>query len=251
MTTADKINLASLGVAILGILMGVIGGLINTFVGSLAAVAICVLSWMVWVTARLVLARPAEKHPKTILLSSHSLPYTAFYSSLQDQIVSADSEYKKVKIPAVFLTWPRFTLLFWAEITEEFFKTHRNRYLFCYTTNTSDASGHPNAFYLRLVGKSTTWQFVIKGSDSSKQTRFTFSSSQNLLGWKLFCVRWNKNEQKVDFSIDAGHVFQDSKAIPDGFWPENDSNWQFHLGGWQDNWPGGISELRFYNFRVF
>ena len=52
-------------------------------------------------------------------------------------------------------------------------------------------------------------------------------------------------------SIDAKHVFNAKKNIPKSHWPKASSECLFHLGGWQDGWDGGLSQLYFYNFRVY
>lgn len=192
-----------------------------------------------------------EDDQKTHVLSMSSLPYSSYYVGFDNEIVRVDSLYKKIKIPATFLNWQKFTLLFWVEITGEFFQTHNNRYLFSYTTNVDGSTGYPNGFYLGLTGRSTEWRFVVKGTDPKNATEFKFSSSHNLLGWRLFSVRWDQAEKNLDFSVDGGHVFQNTHKIEPDYWPEYNPKRQFHLGGWQDNWAGGLSELRFYNFRVY
>jgi len=249
----DVIAIVSLVLSAIGLLVAVLSGLINPFAASIAGVAVMLLSWMAWITARILgtVSRQDAKAQKTIVLTSDSIPYTPYYTDFSTQIVMVDTIFKKTKIPANFLDWPKFTIIFWVEITEAFFRTHNNRYLFSYTTNVNDSSGHPNRFSLGLLGRSPEWRFVVKGSDPKNETNISFSSSHNLLGWKLFSITWNKGKNKLDFSIDGGHVFQDSREVLPEYWPQYNPKCQFHLGGWQDNWPGGISELRFYGFRVF
>jgi hypothetical protein len=70
-----------------------------------------------------------------------SLPDVPFYKALCDQVLRIDSAYRKVKIPSAFLAWPHFTIIFWENVTEEFFRSHNNKYLFSYTTNDNDSSG--------------------------------------------------------------------------------------------------------------
>jgi hypothetical protein len=237
----------------IGLLIAVLSGLINPFTASIIGVAVLILVWMAWITSRILAieSRQNTKEQKTIVLTSDSIPYKPYYTDLATEIVKIDNIYKKTKIPAAFLDCPKFTIIFWAEITEAFFHTHNNRYLFSYTTNVNDISGHPNRFSLGLLGRSPEWKFVIKGSDPKNETIITFNSSHILLGWKLFSIIWNKDKSKLDFSIDGGHVFHDTRVVLSDYWPQYDPKCQFHLGGWQDNWPGGISELRYYGFRVF
>ncbi len=253
MKQIDKITIASLAVSILGLLVALLAGLLNPFAASMAIIGLLLLAWMAWVTAKIVVSGATfkESSQKTIVLRVDSIPDIPYYSSFQDQIVKADSAYRKAKIPPDFLTWPRFTILFWVEITEEFFQSHNNKYLFSYTSDVKDSSGYPNAFFLGVVGRSARWRFVIRGKDPKNSTEINFASAHNLLGWKLFSLRWHRDRRSLDFSIDAGHVFRDTREIPVGFLPEPVPNCEFHLGGWQDNWHGGLSELRYYGFRIY
>ena len=253
MSRIDIIAIVSIVLSAIGLLIALLSGLINPFVASIIGVVVLVLFWMAWITSKIIASGSGQetKDQKTIVLTTNSIPYTPYYADFTTHIVKVDNIYKKSKIPAAFLDWPKFTIIFWAEITEDFFQTHNNRYLFSYTTNVNDISKHPNQFSLGIMGRTPEWKFVIKGSDPKNETSITFSSSHILLGWKLFSIRWNKDKGKLDFSIDGGHVFQDSLVLLPDFWPQHDPKYQFHLGGWQDNWPGGISELRFYGFRVF
>jgi hypothetical protein len=250
---SDKITIASFVISVLGLLIAIIAGFFNQFVASIVGIIILLLAWMSWFTAKVIVLDRSRKNQKTIVIdTTPPIPYKPYHSSFQDQIIKIDNTYKKVKIPATFLKWPRFTILFWVEITEEFFRSHNNKYLFSYTTNVKDVSEYPNAFFLSLVGNSTKWGLVIKGSDPQKAIeKIKFESGNNLLGWKLFSVRWHLDPRTLDFSIDTGRVYRNIREIPIDSWPEPDPNCEFHLGGWQDNWHGGLSELRFYNFRIF
>ena len=123
--------------------------------------------------------------------------------------------------------------------------------LFSYTTNDRSPSKYPNAFFLGLLQHGDQWKFIIKGEDPSNSNCYEFRSSHNLIGWRLFAIRWQTHDRKLDFSINAGHVFRDNKAIPKTHWPMPESQAQFHLGGWTDSWDGGLSLLRFFNFRIY
>ncbi|GEM_PF-4110570 len=158
---------------------------------------------------------------------------------------------RKIKIPPAFLEWPRFSLVFWSKITEEYFQTESNRYLFSYVSDVKDASGYPNAFYLGVRKGGDQWRLVIKGDDPSKSTSILFATANHQLGWRLFSVRWERGSNTLDFSMDAGRIAKETRKIEYDHWPLAKQNCQFHLGGWQDNWDGGLSLLYFYNFRIF
>ncbi len=131
MSRIDVIAIVSLVLSAIGLLVAVLSGLINPFAASIAGVAVMLLSWMAWITARILgtVSRQDAKAQKTIVLTSDSIPYTPYYTDFSTQIVMVDTIFKKTKIPANFLDWPKFTIIFWAEITEAFFRTHNNRYL--------------------------------------------------------------------------------------------------------------------------
>ncbi len=84
MTTADRINLASLGASLLGVFVSALAGLLTPFVASVVAISICVLAWMIWVTHRLLPLRvePTGTRSIAISLGASTLPYSANYASL-------------------------------------------------------------------------------------------------------------------------------------------------------------------------
>ena len=117
--------------------------------------------------------------------------------------------------------------------------------------NPSSNDKYPNAFFLRIDGKSTQWRFAIAGSDPDKSDRILFNTNEALKGWKLFSIRWDSTERILKVDIDAGKVFQDKRKIEADHWPQYDSDHLFHLGGWDNSWPAGLSLLEFYNFRIY
>jgi len=249
MTRADKIGVAGFIASILGLVVAVLAGLLTPRVGSLVGIALALIVWMVWVTVRLLSLPGGKAPPVRRAVPTAAIPYEPYYSAFVDDFVRVEKPYQKAKFPASFLTWSRFPMLFWAEVTEEFFRSHNNRYLFSHTTNVADSSGYPNAFYMGIVDGS--WRFVVKGAVPTDSLQIKFASANRHLGWKLFAVRWNADKRRLDFCINAGHVHRDTRDVPARCWPESDSQHGFHVGGWQDNWLSGASRLRFWNFRVY
>jgi hypothetical protein len=250
MTRADKIGVGGLIASILGLVVAVLGGFLTPFLASLIGIGLAFVGWMGWVTISLLRALSRSEEPSVKKpMPTAALPYDSYYSAFVDDSVRVEKPYQKAKLPSSFLAWPRFSMLFWVRVTEEFFRSHNNRYLFSYTTDTADSSGYPNAFFLGIVGGS--WRFVIKGAVPTDSAQIDFASANNLLGWKLIAVRWNGVKKHLDFCIDAGHVHREARDLPARCWPESDSQHHFHVGGWQDNWPSGVSGLQFYNFRIY
>jgi hypothetical protein len=222
-----------------------------------SGLVLTVVGWGIWISlkvSRISKQLENSKNSKAVKappLPTKSIPDKPHFNGFESEPIKIDHQNKKVKTPPVFLQWERFTILFWVEITEEFFNSHNNRYLFSYTSNLADKSDYPNAFFLGIEAKSAEWRFIINGDDAQNTTRISFRSAHNLLGWRLFAVRWHKGSRKLSFSIDAGHVHSENREIPASHFPLALPNLQFNVGGWQDNWHGGLSELRFYNFRIF
>jgi hypothetical protein len=250
MTNTDKIGLGGLIASVLGLIVAVLGGIVQPLVASEVGIGLVLVCWMSWVTMRL-LAPLRNAEPSVKSVPTPALPYDSYYSAFVDHLVTVEKSYQKAKLPSAFIAWPRFSMLFWVNITEEFFRSHNNRYLSSYTTDVVDSSGHPNAFYLGIAGGSANWRFVIKGASPNDCMEINFASANNFLGWKMIAVRWREDRKHLDFCIDAGHAHREARDVPAQCWPESDSRHQFHVGGWQDNWPGGVSGLQFYNFRVY
>jgi hypothetical protein len=249
MTRADRISAAGLIASILGLAVAVLAGLLTPLLGSLIGIALLLVVWMGWVTVRLLAPLRSEEPSVRKHAPTEVLPYDSYYSAFVDHVVRVDKSYQKAKLPSSFLAWPRFSMLFWVMVTEEFFRSHNNRYLFSYMTDTADSSGYPNAFFMGIVGG--TWRFVVKGAVPADSTQMNFASANNLLGWKLIAVRWNGDKKHLDLCIDAGHVHREARDLPAQCWPDSDPQHHFHVGGWQDNWLGGLSGLQFFNFRIY
>ena len=264
---SDAFTIASLLIGAISLLISIVTGLLGAYIASVSALAILVLSWWIWVTVKLVklearITPTLEKalHPQTggaghMGSIAAVIPYRPIYSFLQDRPEIIDAPKNKVQIPADFLEKDSFTLLFWAEITEEFLDSSTNRYLFAYTTDPNRQSGktleYPNAFFLGILGGTLKWRFVIKGPNPANGTTVMMSTSKALHGWKLFAVTWSSSRNKLSFTVDAGQVFKDERTLPKESFPVNMDGHFFHLGGWLNTWHGGMALLKFYNFRVF
>lgn len=251
----DPVSIVSLAIGITSLAAVIVTGFYGAYFASFVSIVILFVVWMGWVTVRIL---AIEKVIDSARLSSHFAPNESTrVDPAPEQIffepdkTLVDSLKKKIKFQPKFLEQPQFTLLFWVNITEDFFESENNRYLFSYTTNPDDTLGYPNAFYLQKQGGSMSWRLMVKGSEPQNQTEFLFSTNAALRGWKLFSVRWNEAERTLYFDIDAGSVHSVARRIGQVGWPANVPNNLFHFGGWLDNWPGGLAKLEFYKFRVY
>lgn len=247
-------DLLGIVLAALALAASILTGFLGEFITSEIILGTLLFLWLAWLTIKvLMIEKKIEedvKMSRPIEVSS-SLPYEPFYHQLNKKPILISTRTKKVKLPATFLGWDTFTIVFWVKVNEDFFHTQNNRYLFSYVPDVRDSSDYPNSFFFGIKGGSGQWRFVIKGNDPKNATSIEFGSGDNLIGWKLVAVRWKKSSQLLDFSIDAGHAFREERIIQSDYWPRSVQNHQFHLGGWQDSWDGGLSSLIFYNFRVF
>lgn len=260
MTTTDRIAVAGFVVTALGVAIAVIAGFWSPLVGSVAGVVIGVLAWIIWVSLSLArLATAVARLSKTVEAARASTisstvvqpplgqePYQRF---MNKAIVTVDAEHRTLKVPSRFLGFAKLTILFWVEVSEEIFRTQTNRYLLAYSTN--PVSPYPNAFWLCVKERSAEWELVVKGSDPTKQARITFSSGHQLLGWRLFTIRWDSAKGRLDLRVGPDRAVEKEMLIAPGGWPSADPNWEFHVGGWQRPSPAMLSGLRFYDFRVF
>lgn len=255
MEQTGLINRISLGLGALGIIAVVLTGLLGELVTSIVIGAFVGLVWLAWMTQSLLRVErqlQSEQETSVAVISSHdTFAHDPVFHELEKRTLLINSKTQKIKLPAGFLGWEKFTILFWVKTTEAFFESRNNRYLFSYTSNTANASKHPDSFYLGIKGSSTTWRFNMSGEDPANLLNMTWGSGANLLGWKLFSIRWNLSNSELTLMIDAGRVHRDQRTVESGFWPRVVPNCQFHLGGWQDDWDGGLSRLNFFNFRLY
>jgi len=249
------ISRLSLGLGALGVLAAILTGFFGELITSIVIAASVVVLWLGWITYSLIrISRRFQEEQKAsvaVISGEDTISYDPVFHELQERTLLINSKTRKIKIPADFLGWEKFTILFWVRTTEEYFASRNYRYIFSYTSNTANASKHPDSFYLGVKGGETTWRFNVSGENPANLESMTWGSGSNLLGWKLFAIRWNSNNSELSLLIDAGRVHRDQRHIQSDYWPRVVSNCQFHLGGWQDDWDGGLSRLEFYNFRLY
>jgi hypothetical protein len=143
------------------------------------------------------------------------------------------------------------SLPFWVDITEEFYWSDNNRYLFAQTSDVSDANRHPNAFYMGIVGNEQRWRFVLKGPDVKNATTINFPRASSLIGPKLISIRWDNHTRILEFDIDGGNALAEERKLDPDYWPRPALNDQIHIGGWFDTWDGGLSLLKFFRIRIY
>jgi len=164
-----------------------------------------------------------------------------------------DSKNRKFRIPAEILAWNTATIVFWVRLDDEIASSTHNRYLFSYTTDNNDESGHPNSFYLVHQGGTNAWKLkFFRRPDQNERNSISFANGSNTLGTRMFTIRWCAREGWCDLLIDAGRAFRKRAVLDD--W---DSSWptpgggDIDIGGWRDNWDGGLSRALFTDVRVF
>jgi len=176
-------------------------------------------------------------------------PRREFFASAP---IHVDNQDKKAKFSAGILkNLKKFTMLFWVDVTEAFYWSDNNRYLFAYTSDVRDENKHPNAFFMGIVGNEQRWRLVLKGPNPENMTKIDFPHSPELVGPKLISIRWNWHNQTLELDIDAGEVVNEERKIEPDFWPQATQHEQMHIGGWFDTWDGGLSLLRFFHFRIY
>lgn len=261
MRKLNLISIVSLVIGTTSLLTAIVAGFAGSLAGSFVAVGVLLITWVVWVTLllirhenRLILENACAETPARI-----SPPFTMAnkpkYHFLNQEPLLIDDPKRKIKIPGDFLAWDRFTLLFWVEVNDQFCDSANNRYLFAHTTDPASkdpsSDNYPNAFYLGIIGNSMSWRLVVKGPEPQNNTTINLATSPTLMGWKLFAVRWDRECRQLDFSIDAGAAFGDRRVLDKKDIPTSPPGTLFHLGGWLDTWHGGLSLLRFFEFKVF
>jgi hypothetical protein len=182
---------------------------------------------------------------------------------IDDKPLLIDTCEARIKIEPDFLDWEAFSMLFWVRITQNFINTQNNRYLFSYTTDTTDTEDkehYPNGFYfgIRESDPGYNWEFAVKGPDPQNKTLINFPPSEVSEDWSLFSIRWDRSSRKIKFditSVNSNTRFkpkEDFVAIDS--WPINVKGHFFVLGDWTQHDPNGISgisSLEFYKFRLF
>ncbi len=178
---------------------------------------------------------------------------------IDDKPLLIDTCEARIKIEPDFLDWEAFSMLFWVRITQDFIDTQTNRYLFSYTTDTTDAQDkehYPNGFYFGI--RDSNWEFAIKGPDPRNKTPIKFSPSEVSEGWNLFSITWNGSSRKIKLDIthtDPNIRFESKeKSVVIDSWPKNIEDHPFVLGDWTQHDPNdisGISSLKFYRFCLF
>lgn len=167
-----------------------------------------------------------------------------------------DTSEVRVKIKPDFLDWETFSMLCWVRVTQGFIDTQSNRYIFSYTTDTTDTQHYPNGFYFGI--RDSNWEFAIKGPDPRNKTLIKFPPSEVSEGWNLFSIRWNGSSRKIKLDIthtDSNIRFESKeRSVTIDSWPKNEEGHFFVLGDWTQHDPNGISgisSLEFHKFRLF
>lgn len=206
--------------------------------------------WCVWVTVSLIglktrTRRPGNVEVPAILEPSHDLSGS--------HTIMMDERNKKCRVSSDILNWPRGTVVFWVNLSDEIANSAGNRYLFSYTTNTNDASGHPDGFYLLHHGGTDKWDFQFYHSPARDKgtNKIVFRNAPNTLGVRLVTIRWNAEERTCELMLDAGRSFAKSLAIGSWeSWPRA-SGEDIDFGGWRDTWDGGLAGTVFWGIRVY
>ena len=270
MKQRDSFTLISFFISMLSLAIAIVSGFSGAKLASIVSLWVIVVTWVIWVTIKIVRfdklilserskqeTRIPENVDKALIpkLPDQALfPYQPKFHFLDKSPIRIDHPTNKIKTPSDFLKWDRFTIIFWVKITEDFFSSQNNRYLFSYTTDPTtrkNESNYPNAFFLGILGGKFDWRFIVKGSDPKNETKIMFSSHEGLKGWKMFSIRWYSPTRTLKICIDSGKVYNQSKTISNEFWPVSSPDYLFHLGGWDDKWLGGLSQLNFFNYRIF
>jgi len=249
----DKVALILTAIGVLGF---VGAGVFGQEQASKAVGVVVALLWAAWITWKSLRGMAAPPEPdnvrQTIVASGPSLPGNEpALQELRNEVLLIDHQTKKIRLPADFLDWPSFSLVLWVKVTEKFYDADNNRYLFAYTSNASSQSGHPNSFFAGIETGGLQWRLIIKGENPKNETAIRFASGHNLLGWKLFSIRWNRARNVLDFSVDAGRTVHEARTISEAGWPKKCPNEHVHIGSWLDVWHGGMAHLRFFDVRVF
>lgn len=221
------------------------------------------MTWFLWVTIKIVLLErrlvkylPIFQQVRGNKLEESSrygkiLPYEARYQFLEKKPLLINDPKRKIKIPADFFNWQKFTIIFWVQINEDFCGSLSNRYIFAHTSGPKPDSGYPNAFFLGIIGDSLNWRFVINGPNPKNSTKIHLPTNEALIGWKMFAIRWRLSNRTINFTIDVGNVFSTKRTFEPNSFPKYQTDNFFHLGGWLDDWHGGMSMLQYYNFRIY
>lgn len=259
----------SLGIGILSLPTSVATGMVGSWYASLVSFTFLILVWMVWVTLSLIFVemkpndtktdlKPREgecvevmpRTPKTRVITRE--PIIKYIRTYPERIEIRNDKYR---VPSEFLEYDYYTLIFWVKIEREYIDSPTNRYLFAYTSNPlardeNDKHTYPNAFFLRKNGEKNIIELVIKGPDPCNSTVTSVSVHSGLIGWRMISVRWSQKRELIEFDIDAG-LIRESRVIDELHRPVSISGKDLYVGGWSDDWDGGISRLRFFNFRIW
>ena len=249
---SNKFSLIIGGIALIGF---IISGFLGETTASIISLSLMLLIWMVWVTQSILKFNldTVKNRPQTHTILR--IPYPVERSYANNEPLLVNSNETKMLIQSDFLSWSKFTILFWVNITEEFLKSKNNRYIFAYHSESIQPGNYRDAFYLglkksNLQEKEMDWRFVIGGRDYNFQTIIPFQSNQTLLGWKLFSITWSSVDRELKLNIDASNVFVKSESIQKKGWPNGDNSKFLSFGGWVD-WEGGLSFLKFYKIRFY
>ncbi len=259
-----RLDLAALIFSGLSFFTAIIAGLFGQQLASYVALGIVAFLYIAWISIKLVNIEKkvdtiydGESAKQTISVPNHRFfnKHKPKYEFMHDSPITIDQLDKRIIISAAFLEWPKYTILFWANISDDFLQSTSNRYLFAYTNNPAapkeESLQYPNAFFSGIVNKSDKWRLIIKGPDPKNNKAINFVSTSDLKGWKLFAIRWSESNEKIEYSIDAGEVLREDRKLPPNNRPRNVPGHAFYLGGWCTAWKGGLSMLEFFRFRVF
>ena len=160
-----------------------------------------------------------------------------------------DDPKKAITHPASFLDWTAGTVLVWVDVTQEHLNAPSNRYVFAHTSNWRDRSGHPNSFSLCAHNKIRGWRLGVYG-DPAKSFWLLLDFEPEMIGWRLFAVRWDKAKQSISLSIDADR-WHTADRFPDiENWPSpaQQSLW---IGAYPSRYRGGETNTRLAEFMLF
>jgi len=259
----------SLGITILSLITTIGAGLFGPLYASLVSLAILIFTWLIWLTVSIIFVQKKLRDTRRDLRSeveecmedtpkrskTRIIPYMPTVEYIKNNPERILVRNDKYRVRSDFLEYDQYTILFWVKLEKTFINSPTNRYLFAYTTNPLEKDKennhkYPNAFYLRIHGKQKRLEYVIKGPDYKNSNVIYINIHQGLVGWKMISVRWFKKRETIEFNIDADFI-KKNKKIDKMHRPLSLSGQDLHLGGWLDDWDGGISRLEFFNFRIF
>jgi hypothetical protein len=203
-----RLNILGSLTSIAGFLLSLVLLLIGHPTAAAFAVGGLALAWCTWATLSILSLQRASRLVST---PPHHVKEAPKFSLVMGEARRVDALDKKFRIPSDVLTWNAGTLLFWTDLSEEIAHAEQNRYIFSYTTDTNDASNHPDGFLLAHWGKSSQWQFRFYHDPAERKTNcISFHNAPNTLGIHMVAIRWCEREGFCDLTLDGGsHLAND------------------------------------------